>query len=66
MTMPHDCLLITLSYRVYRALLIAYPRQFRVQYREDMALVFRDSCQGGVPATGSATGLDSALGRRAP
>ncbi len=45
---------ITLSQCIYRALLAAYPRRFRLQYRDEMALVFRDCCRAayqehGVP-----------------
>jgi hypothetical protein len=45
--------LIALSERVYRALLIFYPADYRREYGADMAQVFRDMCrdsyrQGGV------------------
>jgi hypothetical protein len=36
---------VALSFCLYRALLRAYPRRFRQQYREEMALVFRDACR---------------------
>ena len=45
MTTPRDPRAVVLSDHLYRALLRAYPRAFRTQYREEMALVFRDSCR---------------------
>ncbi|MBV9279743.1 MAG: hypothetical protein JOZ41_06655 [Chloroflexi bacterium] len=43
MTTPNDPRLVAWSCQVYGALLRAYPRRFRLQYRQEMALVFRDS-----------------------
>ncbi len=45
MAIPRDSRSVVLSDRVYRALVRVYPRRFRRQYRDDMALVFRDSCR---------------------
>ncbi|MFN8529328.1 MAG: hypothetical protein U0670_12010 [Anaerolineae bacterium] len=47
--------LITVSERVYRALLIAYPADFRREYAAEMTRLFRDTCrdvyrQGGAAA----------------
>src|SRR5215216_3187592 len=36
---------LSLSERVYKALLIAYPKEFRQAYEPQMALVFKDLCQ---------------------
>jgi hypothetical protein len=47
MTMrPHrDPRPVVIADRIYRMLLRAYPRRFRGKFREEMALVFRDSCR---------------------
>jgi len=47
-----DIALITLSVRVYQALLVAYPKKFQQEYGSHMVQVFRDCClrtvrQGG-------------------
>lgn len=42
---PHDPRPVRISDRIYWVLLRAYPRRFRQEYREEMALVFRDSCR---------------------
>ena len=36
---------VSISERVYRLLLVAYPRRFRREYGEAMAQVFRDCCR---------------------
>lgn len=72
MTTPSNPRAVVLSSLVYRGLLRAYPRRFQLRYREEMALVFRDSCRqahgehgslGLVPVWGRAL-LD--LGTNAP
>jgi hypothetical protein len=50
-----DSRLISLSASVYRALLAAYPAQFKSEYGSHMAQVFRDCCrqayqEGGTPS----------------
>jgi hypothetical protein len=45
MTAQNDPRLITVSYRVYRVLLAAYPRQFRRAYRDEVSQLFRDCCR---------------------
>ena len=35
----------SISERVYRALLVAYPKEFRCEYGQQMAQAFRDLCQ---------------------
>lgn len=40
----NDSLSVSLSVRVYRGLLRAYPREFRQEYGEAMIQVFRDLC----------------------
>jgi hypothetical protein len=52
---PRASQLLRLSERVYRVLLILYPADFRREYSQHMAQVFRDSCrdvyrQGGTEA----------------
>jgi hypothetical protein len=43
---PHrDPRPVVIADRIYRLLLRAYPRRFRGKYREEMAMVFRDSCR---------------------
>lgn len=42
---PNPSQLLNLSDRVYRALLILYPADFRREYGRHMAQVFRDSCR---------------------
>lgn len=47
--------LLTASERIYRALLIAYPADFRREYAAEMTRLFRDTCrdayrQGGIAA----------------
>ena len=47
--------LISLSKRVYRVLLAAYPKEFRQEYGSDMVQLFKDQCRdelrsGGVAA----------------
>lgn len=49
---------IRVSSVIYRSLIWAYPRRFREDYREEMTLLFRDSCrdahrQRGVRGLGS-------------
>jgi hypothetical protein len=45
MPTPSNPRAVVLSSLVYRGLLRAYPRRFQLQYREEMALVFRDCCR---------------------
>lgn len=45
MRTPRDPRPVVISDRIYRVLLRVYPRRFREKYREEMALVFRDSCR---------------------
>ena len=44
-TNPHVSKLLTLSERIYRALLILYPPDFRHEYGQHMLQVFRDVCR---------------------
>ena len=41
----HDPRSVTLSVRLYRRLVLAYPRSFRQEYSIHMAQVFRDCCR---------------------
>jgi hypothetical protein len=43
-----------ISSRVYRRLLIVYPRAFRASYGREMALTFRDQCRDALQARGLA------------
>ncbi len=45
MAAPREPRLIAISHRLYRGLMLAYPRRFRGEYREEMALTFRDSAR---------------------
>lgn len=45
MTGSNDPRRVRLSFGIYRALLLVYPRAFRRQYGADMAYVFRDTCR---------------------
>jgi lipopolysaccharide/colanic/teichoic acid biosynthesis glycosyltransferase len=45
MAAPHDPAVVTLSVRVYRALLVCYPPPFRQAYGPELVLVFRDYCR---------------------
>jgi hypothetical protein len=62
MTAPDDPLLITVSCRVYRVLLAAYPRRFRRVYRDEIARCFRDFCRE-VYRSGGLRGLSGAWGK---
>jgi hypothetical protein len=42
-----DPLAVSLSVRLYRTLLLTYPRHFRMEYGESMVQVFRDLCIHG-------------------
>ena len=45
MTQPHSSNIVSVSDRIYRALLAAYPSQFRDEYGPHMAQAFRDCCR---------------------
>lgn len=45
MTAHHDSRLLIVSERVYRSLLLLYPKSFRQTYGQDMVLTFRDCCR---------------------
>ncbi len=62
MTRSLDPRAVDLSIPVYRALLHVYPRRFRLQYRDEMAILFRDSCREAYRERGS-LGLVPAWGR---
>ena len=53
MTTPNDPYPVVISYRAYRILLASYPRRFRQQYREEMAIAFRDACREAYNRDGS-------------
>ncbi len=36
---------LSISERVYKALLVAYPKEFRSKYRPQMAQTFQDLCR---------------------
>lgn len=52
---------IAISYRLYRASLLLYPREFREEYSREMALVFRDCCRDTHRSRGTA-GLPTVWG----
>ena len=54
--MPSTPWLLTVSDRVYRTLLLAYPRSFRQRFGPEMAQVFRD-CVRGACRRGGLLGL---------
>lgn len=62
----HEPKIVTLSVRIYRRMISAYPHSFRSEYSQPMLQVFRDSCRqayhdGGAPALPvlwARTGLD--------
>lgn len=45
--------LLRVSERIYRALLVLYPKEFRDTYGPHMAQVFRDDCREAVERTGT-------------
>lgn len=45
---------VRLSARIYRWLLVAYPRTFRREYGAHMVQVFRDCCREAAAADGAA------------
>ena len=45
-------LILRLSYRLYRLLLVVYPKPFRLEYGEPMLQVFRDCCVSTYAVTG--------------